>query len=105
LIPPYPGLFSALGLLSADQVYSSSRSAYTLLTPNAAPGIDAVFGQMEQALRDQMGPGGESVEFVRSFDGRLFGQSWETPFVPVSAGAIDEAAVAAMIASFHDAYE
>jgi N-methylhydantoinase A len=42
---------------------------------------------------------------VRSFDGRLFGQSWETPFVPVSAGAIDEAAVAAMIASFHDAYE
>ena len=42
---------------------------------------------------------------MRTFDGRLFGQSWETPFVPVGEGTIDEAGVATMIANFHEAYE
>jgi N-methylhydantoinase A len=41
IVPPYPGLFSALGLLSSDLVYSDHRSAYMLLTPAAAPRIAA----------------------------------------------------------------
>jgi len=106
IIPPYPGLFSALGLLSADQVFSSNRSAYTVLTPDAAAGIDEVYSSMEAALREQMGDlAPADIEFVRSFDGRLYGQSWETPFVPVGAGTITEEGVASMIANFHDAYE
>ena len=35
-VPPHPGLFSALGLLSSDLVYADSRSAYMVLTPDAA---------------------------------------------------------------------
>ena len=31
VVPPHPGLFSALGLLSTDLVYYDSRSAYVLL--------------------------------------------------------------------------
>ena len=38
----------------------------------------------------------------RSFDGRLFGQSWETPFVEVPPGPIE---VPALIERFHAAYE
>jgi N-methylhydantoinase A len=41
----------------------------------------------------------------RSFDGRLFGQSWETPFVEVPDGPIDESTVAELVERFHAEYE
>ncbi|MFA3878618.1 hydantoinase/oxoprolinase family protein [Streptomyces sp. MMCC 100] len=104
VVPPNPGLFSALGLLSADQVFTANRSAYTVLTPEAAPGIDALFTEMETRLRERV-DSDATVTFERSYDGHLVGQSWETPFVPVPAGAVDADAVAAMIASFHDTYQ
>lgn len=104
VVPPNPGLFSALGLLSADQVFTANRSAYTVLTPEAAERIDALFTEMEAQLRERI-ESGTAVTFERSYDGHLVGQSWETPFVPVPDGPVDAAAVAAMIASFHDTYE
>jgi N-methylhydantoinase A len=104
IVPPYPGLFSALGLLSADQVFTANRSAYTVLSPEVAPGIDALFTEMETQLRERLEPG-TSVSFQRSFDAHLVGQSWETPFVPVPDGTIDGDAIATMIASFHETYE
>jgi len=45
------------------------------------------------------------VTVRRSFDGRLLGQSWETPFVEVPEGPITEATVQQMIDRFHDEYE
>jgi N-methylhydantoinase A len=104
VIPPYPGLFSALGLLSTDLVYYSSRSSYVVLTPDAAPAIAAVFDQMEAQLRASI-PAGADVTVRRSFDGRLLGQSWETPFVELPDGPIDEAAIPRLVALFHDQYE
>jgi N-methylhydantoinase A len=98
IVPPHPGLFSALGLLSTDLVYYDSRSAYVLLTPETAPQIEAVFDEMEARLRERAGDG----TVRRSFDGRLYGQSWETPFVEVPPGPID---AETLIARFHDAYE
>lgn len=41
----------------------------------------------------------------RTFDGRLVGQSWETPFIAVPGGPIDAAGVERMIINFHDEYE
>jgi N-methylhydantoinase A len=104
IVPPYPGLFSALGLLSTDRVYSDSQSAYMVLTPEAAPRIHEVFQRMEARLREQL-PAGAEVTVKRTFDGRLVGQSWDTPFVGVQDGPIDEHAVVKMIARFHDEYE
>ena len=105
IVPPHPGHFSALGLLSADQVYSDHRSAYTVLTPDVAPAIDQMFHAMEAALLDRVGSGLDSVVVQRSFDGRLYGQSFETPFVEVPSGSITEESVALMIQRFHDVYE
>ncbi|WP_063063432.1 hydantoinase/oxoprolinase family protein [Nocardia violaceofusca] len=104
IVPPNPGLFSALGLLSADQVFTVNRSAYTVLTPEVAPQIDALFTEMEAQLRERLAHDAHVV-FERSFDGHLVGQSWDTPFVPVPDGTIDEAAVATMIGAFHDTYQ
>ncbi|MCE0761909.1 hydantoinase/oxoprolinase family protein [Pseudonocardia kujensis] len=105
VVPPHPGLFSALGLVSSDLVYSDSRSAYTILDPASGPVIDEVYRDMEERLRRQIGDRHGSVEFVRSYDGRLAGQTWETPFIEVPGGTIDADAVTTMIANFHRAYE
>jgi N-methylhydantoinase A len=103
-VPPNPGLFSALGLLSADQVFTASRSLYATLSPDAAPRVDESFAAMEAQLREGLDSDAK-VTFERSFDARLTGQSWETPFVPAPAGTIDEEAIDKMIAAFHDSYE
>ncbi len=104
IVPPHPGLFSALGLLSAEQAYTASRSAYTVLTPDSAAAIDAVYRDMEDGLRRRLGLPADTA-FTRSFDGQLLGQTWETPFVEVPAGAITQASVERMIANFHAEYE
>lgn len=104
IIPPYPGLFSALGLLSTDQVFTANRSAYTVLTAEVADDVDALFTEMEAQLQGRIAPG-RHVTFARSFDGRLVGQSWETPFVSVPDGRLDADAVASMIVNFHNTYE
>jgi len=104
VVPPHPGLFSALGLLSTDQVYSDHQTAYTMLTADAAPRLSDLFASMEKGLIERVGDVGD-VELRRSFDGRLEGQSSETPFVPVPGGVIDAAVVDKMIADFHDVYE
>jgi N-methylhydantoinase A len=105
IVPPHPGLFSALGLVSADQVYADSRTAYAVLTPDAADEIDAVYTSMEQAMTRSLGRDADRVTFTRSFDGQLMGQVWETPFVDVPSGKITPDAVQTMIANFHDGYE
>ena len=105
VIPPHPGLFSALGLLSTDLVYYDSRSAYMLLTPDAAPRIAEMFVEMEARLASRVPGDASGVVVRRSFDGRLYGQSWETPLVAVPDGPITAETVAAMIASFHEEYE
>jgi N-methylhydantoinase A len=105
IVPPHPGLFSALGLVSSDLVFSESRSAYTMLGPDAAAEIDELYGVMEQQLRERLPAEHRgSVTFARSFDGRLYGQSWETPFVPVPDGTVTAEAITEMIASFHRTY-
>ncbi|WP_433503161.1 hydantoinase/oxoprolinase family protein [Pseudonocardia halophobica] len=105
VVPPHPGLFSALGLVSSDLVFSESRSAYTMLGPDAAPEIDALYRSMEQQLRERLPERyRDRAVLARSFDGRLYGQSWETPFVPVPEGEITADAMREMIAGFHDTY-
>ncbi len=103
IVPPHPGLFSALGLLSADQVYALSQSAYKVLTPASAPAIARIYEQMETRLRARLGQYPD-IEILRAFDGQLVGQTWETPFVPVPSGAITADTITQMIANFHDAY-
>jgi N-methylhydantoinase A len=105
VVPPHPGLFSALGLVSSDQVYGDSRSSYTILEPGAAESIEKVYRQMEDRLKERFGDPSHDVTFVRTFDALLVGQSWETPFVGIPDGPITADTVAQMISNFHDVYE
>jgi N-methylhydantoinase A len=103
VIPPHPGNFSALGLLSTDQVYSDSRSHYVVLSPDVAPQIAALYEEMEAGLRKRVGDV-DGVSIRRSFDGRLYGQSWETPFIGVPDGPITGETIEGMIEAFKEEY-
>ena len=105
IVPPHPGLFSALGLVSSDLVYTDQRSMYTPLVPATAAAVEGLYREMEAGLLQRASVPAERVRFVRTIDGRLYGQSWETPFVEVPAGPVDEESIGALIAAFHDAYE
>jgi N-methylhydantoinase A len=105
IVPPHPGLFSALGLVSSDQVYGDSRSSYVMLGAEAAESINKIYSQMEEKLRERFDDSEHNVQFVRSMDARLAGQTWETPFVSVPSGEITEDKVTEMIETFHQVYE
>jgi N-methylhydantoinase A len=105
IIPPHAGLFSALGLLSGDRVFTDNRTLYSVLDGDVAPTLDRVFRELEQGLRERLGYGEEGVTLIRTFDGRLLGQFWETPFVPVPARELGAAEVAQMVENFHQTYE
>ncbi len=102
IVPPHPGLFSAIGLLSTDFVYANSRSQYRMLLPDSGPEIEAIFSALEAPLRERLGT--DEVIVRRSFDGRLAGQSWETPFINVDAARLRARGPAALIDEFHAEY-
>jgi len=101
VVPPHPGLFSALGLLSTDMSFGESRSRYLMLTAEHAPAIDEVLQEMERTVRERVGPG-KAVRVRRTVDARLLGQTWETPFIVIPPGPVD---AADLIDRFHREYE
>jgi N-methylhydantoinase A len=105
IVPPYPGLFSALGLLSSDLVYSDNRSAYMILTPGVAENISQIYRTMEKKLLAYISADKQNVIIKRTFDGRLYGQTWETPFIDVPPGEISEETIGILSKNFHDVYE
>jgi N-methylhydantoinase A len=109
IVPPYPGLFSALGLASGDLTYTDYRSAYITLLPNeeTAGKINDVYSEMERGLLAKLPERTRNgdVRFVRSFDGWYAGQTWETPFVPVPQGRITVDGIAQLIEAFNDRYQ
>jgi N-methylhydantoinase A len=104
VVPPHPGLFSAMGLLSTDLVYYESRSSYVVLSPDTAEQVEQGYQEMERALRERVGAA-DGLVMRRSLDGRLLGQSWETPFVDVGDEPITASTMPALIDRFHEAYE
>jgi N-methylhydantoinase A len=109
IVPPYPGLFSALGLASGDLTYTDYRSAYVTLTANeeTARKIDEVYAEMERGLLAKLPERLEKadIRFVRSFDGWYAGQTWDTPFVPVPQGQLTAESMGELIEAFNDRYQ
>jgi N-methylhydantoinase A len=104
VIPPHPGLFSALGLVSSDLVFMDQRSLYLDLAEQNADKIDDIFRTIERALLDQLQEHAGKIQIKRSFDAQLLGQSFVTPLIEAPNGKIDAAAIAKMRAAFHDSY-
>jgi N-methylhydantoinase A len=91
--------------VSTDQVFVRSRSAYVRLDADAVDQMNEVFSEMERDRLEALDIVATDATITRTFDGRLVGQTWDTPFVPVPNGTLASDDVTAMIESFHRAYE
>jgi len=80
LVPPSPGNFSALGLLTADVRHDFVKTRLALQSDLAAGEVERFFGELEVQAGAQLsteGFRGERVRFERSADIRYAGQAWE----------------------------
>jgi N-methylhydantoinase A len=103
VIPPAPGVTSALGLLQVDLAAHAQRSVLTrqsLLEPQA---IGTLFHELENEAHARVGVNG-SITVERQADVRYFGQS---RYITIAApdGQWDDAATAAVVAGFNAAHE
>lgn len=105
IVPPFPGHFSALGLLSGDLVYADSRTLYAPLDETSADAIEDVLATLAARLRERIPPSLKEITVSRSFDARLVGQRSATPFVEIPEGPVTAATIPQLIERFHDVYE
>ncbi|MEA3389909.1 MAG: hydantoinase/oxoprolinase family protein [Pseudomonadota bacterium] len=107
IVPPYPGLTSAMGLLTTDIRYDVVRTVLRSVDEvsldwlgNALEAMDAdLAGRFE---RDDIASGDTRLE--RQLDLRYAGQGYELR-VPLGDGAVDKAALEAASTVFHELHE
>ena len=101
LVPPAPGVFSALGLLFSDTEHEVVRTLMLRGDGITAERLETTFGQLEtDATAHLDGDGDAAVTVTRYADVRFAGQAYELP-VQVPAGEIDVARLAADFAAEH----
>jgi N-methylhydantoinase A/oxoprolinase/acetone carboxylase beta subunit len=107
LVPPYPGITSAMGLLATDMVYEYASTSYQRLAKLDAEALQSMFEELEDQARTQLQEDGIAADRMliqRVADCRYLGQGYELR-VDVGSGAIDGAWVEKLRADFHDIHE
>jgi N-methylhydantoinase A len=103
VVPPSPGVASALGLLATDLVHDYSRTLHRptgTLDPRA---VDSAFQELESEGRrvlERDGVPPSSIAFRRYLEMRYAGQSFELT-VPVPAGGLRDGRLRATVDAFH----
>jgi N-methylhydantoinase A/oxoprolinase/acetone carboxylase beta subunit len=107
IVPPHPGILAALGLLATDLKYDFSRTELQLASQADKKKIGADYADLEKEafarLKEDRVPG-ERQGAERYADCRYKGQGYELR-VSVPSGAIDDKAITAVVANFHEAHE
>jgi N-methylhydantoinase A/oxoprolinase/acetone carboxylase beta subunit len=107
IVPPYPGVTAALGLLVTDSVYEYVTTTYQRISQLNARELQARFEELEEQARDQLERDGiprERRVIQRVADCRYLGQGYELR-VEAESGEIDANWAAKLAAQFHDAHE
>ncbi len=107
VVPNYPGVTAALGLLATDMVYEYVSTVYERVSTLDAAALQAAFEDLEQQARDQLAEDGVRAEQIlvqRVADCRYLGQGYELR-VDVESGAIDQDWVEKVRRDFHDIHE
>ncbi len=107
LVPPYPGITSAMGLLATDMVYEYVSTVYQRLSALDAGALQRAFEELEEQARVQLEEDGVPLERLviqRVADCRYLGQGYELR-VDVDSGPIDHDWIEKVRASFHDIHE
>ncbi len=80
IVPLYPGVFSATGLLMSDVKHDYIRSRLTPIGELTADDVSAVFAQLEAQARDDLRRDGfaeSEIRIERALDMRYAGQGYE----------------------------
>jgi len=107
LVPPHPGINSAIGLLTTDLKYDIVRTAFVVSTAVDYARMNQDFVAMEAALRTQLDA--DSIDpatavMQRSADARYVGQGYELRLA-LPAGEIAGEQLAATLEKFHTLHE
>ncbi|TDE38922.1 hydantoinase/oxoprolinase family protein [Antarcticimicrobium sediminis] len=104
LIPPHPGITSAMGLLTADLEYHALRTAFAVKGSIDHGRLTGLFDDMQTELSDIFDRDGVPVEkrrMLREGDLRYVGQGYELK-IDVPDGPLDEAALQQVWQAFHE---
>jgi len=107
IVPPYPGVTAALGLLVTDSVYEFVTTTYQRMSQLNASELEARFEELEEQARTQLQADGIPQErrvIQRVADCRYLGQGYELR-VEAGSGRIDEGWASRLAGEFHDAHE
>src|SRR5918992_1619314 len=107
LVPPHPGITSAMGLLATDMVYEYASTVYQRLSKLDTAALQSQFEELEEQARAQLEEDGvplDSMLIQRVADCRYLGQGYELR-VDVASGAIDDDWAENVRTSFHDIHE
>jgi N-methylhydantoinase A len=107
LVPPFPGITSAMGLLTTDLKYDQIKTAFQISTAADCDRMNADFLAMEKSLaaefkRSGIEPG--QVRYARVGDLRYVGQGYELR-VPMADGAVTPASLQSAYDKFHKLHE
>jgi N-methylhydantoinase A/oxoprolinase/acetone carboxylase beta subunit len=107
VVPPYPGVTAAMGLLATDIVYEYVTTTYERVSTLEREGMEGAFDELEAEARRQLEADGIPADrqvVQRVADCRYLGQGYELR-IDCGSGTIDDAWVAKVAADFHDAHE
>jgi N-methylhydantoinase A/oxoprolinase/acetone carboxylase beta subunit len=104
IVPPHPGITSAVGLLISDLRYDAIRTSFQVSGAADLVRINADFAAMARELADRFTADGIElvrVSFERRGDLRYVGQGYELR-VPFPDGPIDAASLGKAFDAFHE---
>lgn len=106
IVPPHPGITSALGLLIADLKYDVIHTQFQVSNTADLGRFNSEFADMEAELtarltEDELTP--DDVHFQRAGDLRYLGQGYELR-VPFDAGNVTAQSLEAVWQRFHDTH-
>ena len=106
VIPVYPGITSALGLLATNVSYDFARTDFQSLANASLERLSETLATLERAARSQLERDGiapERMRFTRYAECRYEGQGYEVR-APAPSGAVDESFAGRLRASFEQAH-
>jgi len=107
IVPPYPGITSAMGLLTTDLKYDTIRTQFQVSGNVDLDRLNADIAAMEDQLRRQFLADhleAASMSFVRDGDLRYVGQGYELK-IPFPVGVIGKRELEEIWKRFHEAHE
>jgi N-methylhydantoinase A len=107
VVPVYPGLTSALGLLSTDLKYDLIRNEFMLDADADVDRLNTDFGELDAQASEQLRRDGvqrDAVTITHAADCRYVGQGYELR-VPIPMGQLDADSLGGLWSDFHRIHE